>query len=43
MLPSRRVDQLMKDFPILDFASDKEPRQIDGTVLSKFDTIDDKV
>lgn len=38
------VDQLVKfNQNLMDLSKDKEPRLIDGIILTKFDTIDDKV
>ena len=38
------VDQLVKfNNALRDFADTADPRQIDGILLTKFDTIDDKV
>merc|ERR1711991_827629 len=38
------VDQLMKfNQALLDFSPEDNPRQADGIVLSKMDTVDDKV
>ena len=38
------VDQLVKyNQALMDLSKDREPRLIDGILLTKFDTIDDKV
>lgn len=46
LVGNEAVDQLVKfNRALIDFAdsSDQNPRSIDGIVLTKFDTIDDKV
>ncbi|TPX61859.1 hypothetical protein PhCBS80983_g00884 [Powellomyces hirtus] len=44
LVGNEAVDQLTKfNQALKDFSGVREPRQIDGIVLSKFDTIDDKV
>lgn len=44
LVGNEAVDQLMKfNQSLADFSSDEHPHVIDGIVLTKFDTIDDKV
>jgi signal recognition particle receptor subunit alpha len=44
LVGNEAVDQLSKfNKALVDFSGKAEPRQIDGIILSKFDTIDDKV
>lgn len=44
LVGSESVDQLSKfNRALEDFSGKKHARQIDGMILSKFDTVDDKV
>lgn len=44
MVGNEAVDQLSKfNQALADFSSQENPRLIDGILLTKFDTIDDKV
>jgi signal recognition particle receptor subunit alpha len=44
LVGNEAVDQLKKfNQALKDFSGQQQPRQIDGMVLSKFDTVDDKV
>lgn len=44
MVGNEAVDQLVKfNQALKDFSDANDPRQIDGILLTKFDTIDDKV
>ncbi len=44
LVGNEAVDQLSKfNKSLLDYSDKANPRQIDGMILSKFDTIDDKV
>lgn len=44
LVGNEAVDQLVKfNRALADFSDQAKPRLIDGIVLSKFDTIDDKV
>jgi signal recognition particle receptor subunit alpha len=44
LVGNEAVDQLTKfNQALRDFSGQSQPRQVDGIVLSKFDTVDDKV
>ncbi|KAJ3409730.1 hypothetical protein HDV05_004287 [Chytridiales sp. JEL 0842] len=44
LVGNEAVDQLSKfNQALLDFSGQSSPRQVDGIILSKFDTVDDKV
>eukprot|EP01117_Protostelium_nocturnum_P014559 TRINITY_DN5546_c0_g1_i1.p1 TRINITY_DN5546_c0_g1~~TRINITY_DN5546_c0_g1_i1.p1 ORF type:complete len:592 (+),score=198.60 TRINITY_DN5546_c0_g1_i1:32-1777(+) len=44
LVGNEAVDQLTKfNQALVDYSTDKDPRVIDGIILTKFDTIDDKV
>lgn len=44
LVGNEAIDQLTRfNKAIKDFSTDPSPRQIDGVLLTKFDTVDDKV
>lgn len=44
LVGNEAVDQLKKfNQALIDYSGQKDPRQIDAIILSKFDTVDDKV